>query len=180
MGFHAFNTSSNVVLRLIRKNKESEDNKTCDDLLAIECVNNNKYKVYYKDSNTLNSSKRIHESTLTSDVLNSYIDSLLFLLSKDTDPFATVQFNVPCAPVILLKVEELASSSMRKHILNILPMVSVTVTYKEDEYVDADEEDEEEEDEDEEEEDMDVEDEMPALETVNTNNRNNTMFSYWS
>jgi hypothetical protein len=112
------------------------------------------------------SSHHVVELPSIDSVLNQF-DILVNGLVIDSDPYRSIQFNVPALPPIMIEISELSKSvaSIKKMLTNALinlpkAMTGAEVTaYTNNDESEEDEDEEEEDEEDEEEEDEDDEDE---------------------
>lgn len=111
-----FNNSTNIVIRLLRSDPEEED-----DMIAIVHDVDEVYQLYYKDANM--KGDVAHFMFLTGEKLDVYLESLFFLLTRDSDPFRSVQLNIPCMPSLLFKVEDLKKKKLRETLNTILPLL---------------------------------------------------------
>jgi hypothetical protein len=67
---------------------------------------------------------------LTGEELDTYLSSLFTLLVRDTDPFAHIQFDLPCSPSLLYTIQDLRSGKIRKALWDILPLLSSAGRFK--------------------------------------------------
>lgn len=117
-----FTNSSNISIRLIRKGEGSDAAGANDDKIAIVYNSDDSYILYYKDANTMNG--LCHTTILTGDELDTYLQCLFFLLTRDKDPFYSIQFNIPCMPCIFLSVSDLRRKGVKRTLHEILPLLS--------------------------------------------------------
>ena len=89
-----------------------------DDILTITPVGRKYFKMTFSDESDRNLKPRA--SLLNKDDVMDVVSSHLFLLSKDTKPFASVQISPPHLSSIVLSVASLAGSTTRDHVLRIL------------------------------------------------------------
>jgi hypothetical protein len=122
MMINPFTDSSNISIRLIRKGDGSNEDGTNDDRIAIVYNGDDSYILYYRDANAKEG--MTHTSVLTGDELDTYLQSLFYLLTHDKDPFCAVQFNIPCMPCIFLSVEDLRLKGVKRTLYEILPLMS--------------------------------------------------------
>jgi hypothetical protein len=115
------------MMRLIRS---GEDNKNAerDDLIAIVPLDEDSYGVYYTSGDW--DSQITHYVDLTGDELDTYIENLFFLLSRDRDPFRSLQVNIPCMPAVLLLVSDLKKNGIKRHLREILPLLHSCIKVK--------------------------------------------------
>jgi hypothetical protein len=113
-----------ITLRLIRKEKGAKN----DDIIKIKCWDieeDEKYQINYKDGDADTCCGVInHSSTfLTGEQVDTYLISLCTLLTRDSDPFESLQIAAPGFPCILLPVQELKKERLRQAILDVLPIL---------------------------------------------------------
>ena len=89
-----------------------------DDILTITPVGRKYFKMTFSDESDRNLKPRA--SLLNKDDVMDVVSSHLFLLSKDTKPFTSVQISPPHLSSIVLSVASLAGSTTRDHVLRIL------------------------------------------------------------
>lgn len=116
-----FTDSSNITIRLIRKG-DGDAEGGMDDQIAIVYNGDDSYLIYYKDANSMKG--MTHSIVLTGDELDTYLQSLFFLVTRDKDPFRFVQFNIPCMPCIFLDVYDLRLKGVKRTLNEILPLMS--------------------------------------------------------
>jgi hypothetical protein len=113
-----------ITLRLIRKDKSAKK----DDIIKIkswDIEEDERFQIDYKDAEAGNDSGVVnHSSTfLTGDQVDTYLTSLFTLLARDADPFEWFQIAAPGFPCILLPIEKLENETVRKAILDVLPVL---------------------------------------------------------
>ena len=97
-----------ISLRFIRKTRL--DSPRMDDELQIKKLGENNLRVLYVDSSE---EGQIRDVThMTYHKLLHYITRIMWLLTVDTDPFISVQVNIPGFPVTLIPVAALQTSMM--------------------------------------------------------------------
>ena len=89
-----------------------------DDILTIGPVGRKYFKMTFSDESDRNLKPRA--SLLNKDDVMDVVSSHLFLLSKDTKPFVSVQISPPHLSSIVLSVSSLSSSTTRDHVLRLL------------------------------------------------------------
>ena len=114
-----------ITLRLLRKDKTAKS----DDIIKIRSytdVDTELYQIEYKDPQSDTQSGVVHHSSewMSGEELDTYLDSLFTLLSRDDDPFEHFQIMAPGFPCILLKVEDLKKPRVRQSIHNVLPVLA--------------------------------------------------------
>ena len=120
-------TPSNVpiTLRLLRKDKTAKK----DDIIKIHYYSDPDTELYmidYKDPESDTQSGVVHHSSewLTGEEVDTYLDSLFTLLTRDDDPFEKFQISAPGFPNILLKIDDLKKARVREAIHNVLPVLA--------------------------------------------------------
>ncbi len=111
-----------IVLRLLRKDLSSKN----DDIIKIFNVGSDQYRVEYTDPNCLNNVKVHHVSKdpMTGEQMDLYLNSLITLLTRDTDPFWKFQITAPGFPAILLDINDLKKRSVHESISSVLPLLA--------------------------------------------------------
>ena len=115
-----FTDSTHITIRLLRSGAENKDEER-DDRIAIVPLGDDSYGVYYTSADW--NSQITHYVDLTGDELDTYIENLFFLLTRDRDPFRSIQLNVPCMPAILFLVSDLKKSGVKNHLREVLPLL---------------------------------------------------------
>jgi len=113
--------SNPIYLRFIRKTCSgvaSPDPRT-DDTLKILKMGENKVKTIYTE--VLYGDLTIDSQILTYQQLHAYLCRIFWLVSIDSDPFASVQFCIPGHPVILIETGKVQQNSQM--LLEILASV---------------------------------------------------------
>ena len=113
-----FHDSSNISIRLVQKDGKEEN----DDRIVIVYKGEDTYHVYYKDG--YNRNGMTHCVVLTGAELDTYLESLIDLLNLDSDPFRSIQLNIPCMPSIMLSMKSLKEEGLKTLLANILPLLS--------------------------------------------------------
>lgn len=117
---YPFSDSTNISIRLLRSGPENND-KSRDDQIAIVDMGDNDFDVYYHSGDW--DTKTAHFVQMTGDELDQYLWALFFLVSRDADPFRSVQFNIPCMPAILISVDDMRKKGVRSALETILPLL---------------------------------------------------------
>lgn len=122
-------TNSNVnavpiTLLLIRKDQGPKK----DDIIKIkswDIEEEEKYQIEYTDSDANLRDGSIHHSStfLTGEQVDTYMNSLFTLLTRDAAPFDQFQISAPGFPCILLSIDELKKERVRQSILDVLPVL---------------------------------------------------------
>lgn len=97
-----------ISLRFIRKTRL--DSPRMDDELQIKKLGENNLRVLYVDSSEEGQLRDV--THMTYHKLLHYITRIMWLLTVDTDPFISVQVNIPGFPVTLIPVAALQTSMM--------------------------------------------------------------------
>lgn len=121
---YPFKDSTNITLRLLRGNAEADQ----DDMISIVHQGDDLYHVYYKDGDWKEETS--HMTALTGDELDSYLSNLFFLATQDTQPFRSIQLNIPCMPLIMLQVSDLKKKGIRRSLHTILPILRSCIKVK--------------------------------------------------
>ena len=117
---YPFSDSTNISIRLLRSGEDSDD-KSRDDQIAIVEKGNDEFEVYYHSGDW--EKKTAHFLQLSGEDLDQYLECLFFLLTRDSDPFRSVQFNVPCMPCIMLDMDDMRKKGVRSALGTILPLL---------------------------------------------------------
>ncbi len=120
-----FNCATNLQIRLHRNGDEDQD-----DRIAIRYKGEDLYHLFYRSGNSSLEEPRTYFVILTGEELDTYLSSLFTLLVRDTDPFAHIQFDLPCSPSLLYTIEDLRSGKIRKALWDILPLLSSAGRFK--------------------------------------------------
>lgn len=121
-----FATACNVQIRLIRKDQPKSYN---DDRIAIAYNQyTDLYDLYYMDCANVCGKRsckktRVYQVELTGEQLDTYLESLFFLLRRDIDPFENIQFEIPCFPVIIFDVQDLSKPAIREAVKDLMPIL---------------------------------------------------------
>ena len=89
-----------------------------DDVITIQPVSRGYFKLSFSDETDRTLKPRT--SVLNKEDVSMLVSSQLFLLSKDTKPFASVQISPPHLSSVVLSVASLSSTTVREHVLQIL------------------------------------------------------------
>lgn len=115
-----FKDSTNITFRLLKSGSDNYDEKK-DDIITIVHQGDDLYHVYYRDGEWKEDFS--HMTALTGDELDTYLENMFFLLTRDAQPFRSIQLNIPCMPLILLRVEDLKKKGIRRSFREILPLM---------------------------------------------------------
>ncbi len=122
-----FKDSTNITFRLLKSGSENYDEMK-DDIITIVHQGEDLYHVYYRDGEWKDDFS--HMTALSGDELDSYLESMFFLLTRDAQPFRSIQLNIPCMPLIMLRVEDLRKKGIRRCFRTILPILRSCIKVK--------------------------------------------------
>jgi hypothetical protein len=122
-----FKDSTNITFRLLKSGSENFDDEK-DDMITIVHQGDDLYHVYYRDGEW--KEKFSHMTALTGNELDSYLESMFFLLTRDAQPFRSIQLNIPCMPLIMLPIDDLKKKGYRRCFRTILPILSSCIKVK--------------------------------------------------
>lgn len=91
----------NILMRLVRKNGSI----TNDDLIVINRVRANEFSLSYTYGDTRH--KKPYTVTVCDRMLLRWMRIVIRLLENDSDPFASVQFDFPIMPSVLIEIDNL-------------------------------------------------------------------------
>ena len=117
-----FTSSANIQIRLTRNDDPSED-----DRIVIRYKDEDMYQIFFRDGNM--ETKPTYCTVLSGEELDIYIQSLFTLLSKDRDPFRSVEFMIPCFPVLQYTAEDLGKMKIRKALKRVMPILYSAARY---------------------------------------------------
>ncbi len=117
-----FACSTNIQIRLTRD--ECPQN---DDRIVIRYKDENMYQIFFRDGNMIQ--KLTYCTVLSGEELDVYVESLFTLLANDRDPFRSVEFMIPCFPVIKYNAEDLAKGKIRKALQRVMPILYSAAKY---------------------------------------------------
>jgi hypothetical protein len=115
----AFKNGTNLQIRLLR-----DRNQRNDDQIAIRYEGEDLYHLFYRSGNTSLEKPVTYYLVLTGDELDTYLTNLFPLLVRDTDPFAQIQFDLPCYPSLLYDIQDLRQGKIRTALWSVLPLLS--------------------------------------------------------
>lgn len=116
-----FSSNENIQIRLTRNDDENQD----DRIVILYRSEEDVYQIFFQDGNT--QVKRTYTTFLTGDELDVYIQSLFTLLTKDTDPFKSINFMIPCFPVVQYNIEDLGKGKVRKFLKKLMPILYTAI-----------------------------------------------------
>ena len=120
---YPFTDSTNISIRLLRSGADNMDTSRDDQIAIVEQLNN-EYDVYYHSGDWSDKSEKMaHFVQMNGLDLDQYLESLFFLVSRDADPFRSIQFNIPCMPAILISVDDMRKKGVREALQTILPLL---------------------------------------------------------
>ena len=112
-----FTNAGTIQIRLTRRNETEET----DDRICIKYKDENMYQIFFQDGNMLK--KTTFCTVLTGEELDVYMESLFVLLSRDRDPFRSIEFQIPCFPSLQYTVEDLQRGKIRNTLKRIMPLL---------------------------------------------------------
>ncbi len=122
-----FSDSTNITFRLLRAGSDNFDEEK-DDKITIVHQGEDLYHLYFRDGDW--TTKTSHMTALSGDELDSYLESLFFLLTRDSQPFRSIQLNVPCMPTIMLRIDDLRKKGIRNCLRTVLPILRSCIKVK--------------------------------------------------
>jgi hypothetical protein len=111
-----FMNNTNIQIRLTRNHNPKQD-----DRIVIKYKDENMYQLFFRDGNM--NTQHTYCTVLSGEELDIYIQSLFTLLSRDRDPFRSVEFMIPCFPVLQYTAEDLGQMKIRKALKQIMPIL---------------------------------------------------------
>jgi hypothetical protein len=119
-----FVNATNIQIRLTRPDEPQYK----DDRIAISYNKfTDLYDLYYKDGGNCcaHSCKkgRFYHVELTGEQLDTYLDSLFFLVRRDADPFEKIQVEIPCFPALIFNIEDLSKPLLRDSLKSLMPVL---------------------------------------------------------
>jgi hypothetical protein len=123
---YPFKDSTHITMRILHPDcTESGEN---DDMIAIVPQGDDLYHIYYKSGEWTD--KTSHMTAFTGDELDNYLENFFFLITRDSQPFRSIQLNIPCMPPIMLRTEDFRKKGIRRSLRNILPLLSSCIKVK--------------------------------------------------
>ena len=122
MSSKVFN-SGNIQIRLTRN-----DDPDYDDRISIRYKDEGIYQVFFQDGNS-SWNPPVYCTVLTGEELDVYIESLFVLLSRDRDPFQTIEFQIPCFPALQYFVKDMRKGKIRGTLKRIMPILYSAAKY---------------------------------------------------
>ncbi len=116
-------TNLPIKLRLLRVDQPGSK----DDIITISGNEDLGYSITYVDNFTETKKGSItHESILymSGEEVDTYLQSLLTLLTNDMDAFYGLQIQAPGFPCILLPIPALRKKKIQNAIFNLLPLLT--------------------------------------------------------
>jgi hypothetical protein len=117
-----FSDNTSIQIRLHRN-----ANSSYDDRIVIRYKDDDYYQIFFQDGEQ--SRKNIYCVVLTGEQVDTYIQSLFTLLSRDSDPFTHIQFYIPCFPSVLYETSDLRKGKIQNALKQLLPMLSSAAHY---------------------------------------------------
>jgi len=117
-----FTSSSNIQIRLTR-----DSNPENDDSICIKYKDENMYQIFFRDGNMKKST--VFCTVLSGEELDVYMESLFALVSRDRDPFRSIEFQIPCFPALQYTVKDMQKGKIRGTLKRIMPLLSFASQY---------------------------------------------------
>jgi hypothetical protein len=122
MSSKIFASSANIQIRLTRNDDPSED-----DRIVIRSKGEDIYQLFFQDGGMM--FPRTYCTVLSGEELDTYIESLFILLSRDRDPFRSVEFQIPCFPTLQFYAEDMAKGKVRGALKRVMPILYAAAKY---------------------------------------------------
>lgn len=116
MTSNPFKYSGNIQIRLVRNSNEEQD-----DRIVIKYKDEDCYQIFFQDG-YMNQSAT-YCTVLSGEELDTYIESLFNLLSRDRDPFQAIEFQIPCFPCLRYEVQDLLKKKVSDTLKTIMPIL---------------------------------------------------------
>ena len=110
--------SGNIQIRLTRNENPQED-----DMICIKYKDENMYQIFFRDGYSVVDKPPTYCTVLSGDELDIYIESLFVLLSRDRDPFKSIEFQIPCFPALQFDVADMRNGKIRSTLKRIMPIL---------------------------------------------------------
>lgn len=117
-----FTTSTNIQIRLTRNEDQDQD-----DRIVIRYKGENMYHLFFRDGNMV--TPTTYCTVLTSEELDVYIESLFVLVSRDRDPFESIEFQIPCFPALQYTVKDMQKGKIRGALKRVMPILYAAAKY---------------------------------------------------
>jgi hypothetical protein len=124
MSPNPFKNAGSIQIRLTRN-----DNENQDDRIVIKYKDENIYQIYFQDGNTNAPTPTTWCTILSGEELDVYVESLFTLVSRDRDPFRSIEFQIPCFPALQYDVSDLKKTKIRDTILSLMPILYAAAKY---------------------------------------------------
>ena len=122
LNMNPFMNNTNIQIRLTRNQNPNQD-----DRIVIKYKDENTYQLFFRDGNM--ETQHTYCTVLSGEELDIYIQSLFTLLSQDRDPFRSVEFMIPCFPVVQYSVQDLQKVKVRKALKRLMPILYSSAKY---------------------------------------------------
>ena len=119
-----FSDPKSIQIRLTRNSNEEQD-----DRIVIRYKDEGIYQLFFQDGNTNLEKPNVYCTVLTSEELDTYVDSLFTLLKFDRYPFESVEFQIPCFPCIQVYPGDLRNETLRDTLKRIMPVLYSAAKY---------------------------------------------------
>ena len=117
-----FACSSNIQIRLTRNDDPSED-----DRIVIRYKDEDMYQIFFQDGGMVR--PMTYCTVLSGEELDVYIQSLFTLVSKDRDPFKSIEFQIPCFPTLQYYPADMAQGKIRGALKRVMPILYAAAKY---------------------------------------------------
>jgi hypothetical protein len=107
-----------ITFRLLRPNKSASH----DDVIKIHGNEASGYYIVYSTPDTKSSQESL--MLFTGEEVDTYLSSLFTLLTKDADPFESLQVLAPGFPSIMLPIDVLKKGTVRQSLFDVLPLLT--------------------------------------------------------
>ena len=116
MSSKVFASSGNIQIRLTRNDEPADD-----DRIVIKYKDEGMYQIFFQDGGMVR--PVTYCTVLTGEELNVYMESLFTLVSKDRDPFRSIEFQIPCFPALQFYPEDMAKGKLREALQRVMPIL---------------------------------------------------------
>jgi len=122
MSSKVFASSANIQIRLTRNDDPAED-----DRIVIKYKDEGMYQIFFQDGGMVR--QMTYCTVLSGEELDTYIESLFTLVSKDRDPFRSIEFQIPCFPTLQFYTEDMAKGKIRGALRRVMPILYAAAKY---------------------------------------------------
>lgn len=117
-----FASAGNIQIRLTRDAYEENDDRIC-----IKYKDEDTYQLFFQDGNM--KKQTTYCTVLSGEELDLYMESLFVLLSRDRDPFRSIEFQIPCFPALQYDVTDMQKGKIRGTLKRIMPLLYSAARY---------------------------------------------------